>query len=231
MKTVVVIPVYNEEAMIAGVVAEARRHCDAVVVVDDCSKDNTAEVARGLGVTYVRHAENMGQGASTRTGVEVALLLGADVIVTMDGDGQHDASQIPLLIEPLTADSQVDIVMGSRFLKGSNGSHGVPRYRKLGIDLITRAYNLGQGQKVSDSLLCFRAFRRRVFERITITENGFGFCPEMLVKARSIGFRIAEVPTHCIYHADYRLNSTFSPIRLASILVWKVMLWRWRIER
>ena len=231
MKTVAVIPAYNEEALIAGVVEETRKHCDEVIIVDDCSTDGMPEVARNLGVTYVRHTKNMGQGASTRTGVEIALLHGADIIVTLDGDGQHDASQIPLLLDPLIADSQADIAMGSRFLKGSNGSHGVPQYRKLGIDLITRSYNLGCQQKISDSLLCFRAFRRRVFEIITIKENGFGFCPEMLVKARKARFRVVEVPTHCTYHANYRLNSTFSPIRLASILVWKTLLWRWRIER
>ncbi len=227
MKTIAVIPVYNESESIADVVRETRKYCDDVVVVDDCSSDKTAEILRGLNITIATHHINKGQGAATRTGIFTALSLGADVIVTLDGDGQHDPSQIPLLLTAI-ADKDTDIVIGSRFSPQHPTS--IPAYRKFGASVITWVFNVGHKQKLSDSLLCFRAFKRSVLTSITIEEDGFGHCPELLLKAIHKGFKIVEIPANCFYHKDYKRNSTFSPVKLASILIWKIIQWRIRIE-
>jgi glycosyltransferase involved in cell wall biosynthesis len=218
-----VIPVYNEESAITKVVKETKKYCDQVVVVDDCSDDGTAEVVSNLGVEYRRHDVNKGQGASTRTGIIAALSLGADIIVTIDGDGQHDPSYIPLLLEHMTT---ADVVIGSRFLEPST----TPEYRKFGIKVLTWLYNIGSKQKLTDSLLCLRAFKSSILRSIEIEEDGFGFCPEMLIKIRKKGFVIKEVPISCTYHEDYKQNSTFSPVKLASILAYKILVWRIKIE-
>ncbi len=226
MKVIAIIPVYNEALTITNIVKETQKYCDEVIVVDDCSNDQTAEVARNLGIRYTRHSTNQGQGAATKTGIGIARLYKADVIVTLDGDGQHDPNQIPLLLELLRNRDDIDIVIGSRFM----GVSSTPLYRRFGLWLLTWLYNIGSKRKVSDAFMCLRAFRHKVFDKVSIEENGFGFCPEMLIKARYEGFKIVEVPVGCFYHKEYKRNSTLNPIQLATILAWKIILWRVKIE-
>ena len=225
MKITAVIPVFNEKHSIGNLVLKAKQYCNDVIVVDDGSTDKTADILKTLGCKYVLHADNQGQGAATRTGVNVALRLGADIIVTLDGDGQHSPDNIPLLLKPVL-DNTADVVVGSRIAQ----LQGVPEYRKLGIDFITWLYNVGSQYKLSDSLLCLRVFKSEVLRNIQIEENRFGFCPEMLIKIRQKGYRIKDIPINCIYHDDYSLNSTYSPVRLGLILMRKTIKWRIKIE-
>jgi glycosyltransferase involved in cell wall biosynthesis len=225
VKIIAVIPAYNEALAITEIVKKTLEYCDDIVVVDDCSIDKTSEVVEKLGIRYIRHSKNQGQGASTRDGIALALSLNPDVVITLDGDGQHRPEQIPLLLSPLVND-EVDMVIGSRFISKTD----IPHYRKYGIGIITWFYNLGHNIKVTDSLLCFRAFKRHVLDGFIIKDSGFGFCMEMMIRARQGGFRIKEVPINCVYHKEYDLNSTLDPIRLALILVWKTILWRAKIE-
>jgi len=164
-----------------------------------------------------------GAGANTRRGIEVALSHGSDVIVTLDGDGQHDPREIPRLVKPIE-DGVADVVVGSRFL---SSGYRIPKYRKFGIDVITFALNVMSRTKFTDGQCCFRAYSRKALEAITITEAGFGFSTEILIKARALGFRIVEVPVSCIYHEDIKSNSTLNPVRhgLGVLLV----TIRWRI--
>jgi glycosyltransferase involved in cell wall biosynthesis len=225
MKVVAVIPAYYVALAMAGIVKKTLEYWDDVVVVDDCSTDDTIGVIKELGVKYLRHTKNQGQGASTRDGIAMALTLNPDIIITLDGDGQHNPDQIPSLLATLGS-RDVDMVIGSRFISNAD----IPHYRKCGIGIITWFYNVGHRIKVTDSLLCFRAFKRHVLDGFTIKDNGFGFCMEMMIRARYGGFRIKEVPINCIYHKEYALNSTLDPIRLALILVCKTILWRAKIE-
>lgn len=111
------IPAFNEEKNIAGVILQAQKHSDLVMVCDDGSSDLTGEIAEKLGAYVIRHKRNMGYGASIRTLFQEAKMLGADVLVTLDGDSQHDPREIPLLVETLKH-GRMDVVIGSRFLKG-----------------------------------------------------------------------------------------------------------------
>ena len=200
-----VIPCFNEEKFIAGVVSNALAHVSEVLVVDDGSSDNTMEAAIKSGARVISHKNSQGAGAATRTGINAALQNGTDVVVTLDGDGQHDATEISLLTQPILA-GEADMVIGSRFLRTAK----VPVHRKLGIDIITWLYNTGHRNKIADSQSGFRAFNRKALEAINITYPGFGFSIQTLVQIRKSNLRIREVPVSCIYHAEGSTQHPFT---------------------
>jgi glycosyltransferase involved in cell wall biosynthesis len=130
---IVAIPALNEERSIAKVVLMARAHVDKVLVCDDGSTDMTGPIAAALGAEVVRHPRNLGYGAALATLFRTAREIGADVLVTLDGDGQHDPNSIPNVIEPILR-GDCDICIGSRFVQGLTSD--VPKYRKVGIEAI-----------------------------------------------------------------------------------------------
>ncbi len=219
MKTIAVIPCLNEENFIHDVVVKTIKHVDKVIVVDDGSKDATARVAQEAGAEVVSHPRRQGAGAATRTGFETALNYGADIVVTLDGDGQHNPDEINRLLAPII-EGQADLVIGSRFLDPDTN---MPHYRKLGIDAITWLYNWGSPVRVSDSQSCFRAHTRKLLEAVRISRRDFSFSIEVLVKSRRLGFAIAEVPISCLYHAN---GSTMDPISHGLSVAWSVFLHR-----
>lgn len=205
-KIIAAIPAYNEGQFIAKIVSKARRYIDKVIVVDDGSTDNTSKVARAAGAEVIRHKTNQGAGAAVRTAFKAAKRGHADILVTLDGDGQHNPDEIPRLLAPIL-DGEADLVIGSRFLRSN--FRQMPRYRKFGIDVITFLYNLGSKLKVSDSQCCFRTQNRRLIEAVNITDTGFGFSVQVLIQARKRGFNIKEVPVSCIYHSQ---GSSLNPV-------------------
>jgi O-antigen/teichoic acid export membrane protein len=195
-ETLVAIPCYNEAEFIAGVVEKSRRHADLVVVVDDGSADRTTEEARAAGALVVRHPTNLGPGAAARTCLHVGRAARVKILVTLDGDGQHDPDEIPEVIAPLQR-GEADLVIGSRFLGKDNN---VARYRKFGIDVITYLYNFGGKAHITDAQSCFRAYGEQSLNVLKIREDGFGFSVETLVQARRAGLRIREASISCLYH-------------------------------
>jgi len=191
------IPARNEQQFIAEVVRKARKFVDEVIVVDDGSTDDTAEAAKAAGALVIKHETNRGAGAATRACFEEARRRGAHVLVTLDGDGQHDPDGIPQILSPILK-GKSDLVIGSRFLGFNNP---IPRYRKFGINVITWLYNLGSKLRISDAQSCFRAYGERALHSLNITQRGFSFSVELLVQARQKGFTITEVPISCIYHS------------------------------
>jgi len=220
---IAVIPCLDEDQFIGDIVAKALRHADKVIVVDDGSTDGTADVARQAGAEVIRHEKRRGAGAATRSGFEAAIKMGADVVVTLDGDGQHNPAEIPGLIKPLL-DGKADLVIGSRFI---NPSTNMPPYRNLGIYIITWLYNIGSKSNITDSQSCFRAHSRKLLESINITRADFGFSIEVLVKARKKGLKIVEVPASCLYHAQ---GSSMNPIAHGLGVAWSVVQLRTAIE-
>jgi glycosyltransferase involved in cell wall biosynthesis len=221
-KAIAVIPCLNEEKFIGGVVSKAIKHVDEVIVIDDGSSDNTGAAATAAGAIVVRHDRSQGAGAGTRTGFEAALGHGADIVVTLDGDGQHDADEIPLLLQPIS-EGKADIVIGSRFLKEAK----VARYRKFGIDAITFAYNFGHREKIIDAQSGFRSHSRKAIEAMHITYPGFGFSIQTLVQARKKGLKIIERPITCIYH---EAGSTLNPFVHGLNVMWSVLKIRFKEE-
>jgi len=214
-RVIAVIPCLNEEKFIAAIVTGALPHVGRVLVVDDGSTDNTAAVARAAGAQVIQHGSRQGAGAATRTGLEEALRASAEVMVTLDGDGQHNPLEIPQLVQPITGRT-ADLVIGSRFLCAA----AVPRYRKLGIDLITWMYNAGHNEKITDAQSGFRAYSVKALKVISITDAGFGFSVQSLVQARKHKLKIVEVPISCIYH---NAGSTEDPLKHGTAVVLSVL--------
>lgn len=207
---VVGIPAFNEERTIARVILLAKEHADEVVVCDDGSTDLTGEIAKGLGADVVRHERNLGYGAAIRSLFRRAKELEADVLVTLDGDGQHDPREIPKVVKPVL-DGAVDIVVGSRFLD-KHLAATMPWYRRAGVKFISKLANNGSENGVGDAQSGFRAYSRKSLEVLNLSEDGMGVSTEILISSRQKGLRIREVPSSCSYGKDLK-TSTQNPVR------------------
>lgn len=207
---VVGVPAFNEEAMIARVVLEAQRHADVVVVCDDGSTDLTGEIAERLGAEVVRHERNFGYGAAVRSLFRRARELNADVLVTLDGDGQHDPHEIPAVVRAVV-EGGTDIAIGSRFVR-EYLSRVMPWYRRAGVRFITDLTNNVAKNGVRDSQSGFRAYGRVALKMLDLTENGMGASVEILLEARRHGLRVKEVPASCRYDGELK-GSTRNPVR------------------
>jgi hypothetical protein len=189
----VCIPAYEEAASLPAVIAEVPTEVAGlkthILVIDDGSRDGTAEVARSLGAHVVSHPVNSGQGAALQTGYLVAERLGVEVVVTLDADGQHDPAQMVRLIEPIVRD-EADFVVGSRRM-GEHESESMAR--NAGITVFTRLINLIGGTQVSDIANGYRAIRAGRLAEIAFTEDQF-HNPELLLGAARAGLRVLDVP-------------------------------------
>jgi glycosyltransferase involved in cell wall biosynthesis len=192
------IPAYNEEDTISDVVKTTKKFVDKVIVCDDGSTDNTINNAKQAGAEIILHKKNQGYGAAITSLFDYCREQNADVMVTLDGDGQHDPNQIPLLLDTLSQHS-VDVVLGSRFLDDSSSA---PGYRKRGIKIITSAANFGADFKVSDSQSGFRAYSKSAINAIHPTESGMSVSTEILLKISNKGLSLAEVPISVSYDGD-----------------------------
>jgi len=210
------IPAFNEERTIAKLVLEAQKHVDVVLVCDDGSTDCTAEIAERMGADVIHHEKNMGYGAATKSLFTMARELNADVLVTFDGDGQHDPNAIPTLIEPVL-DNMVDIVLGSRFLNSKK--NGVPRYRSWGIKMITKLTAAASNHKLNDAQCGFRVFGRKAISELRLVENGMGASVELVMKAEKQGLTVTEVSTECKYENLERTSTQNSLGHGASVLM------------
>lgn len=214
MKVVCIIPAFNEEKYICNVVKVAKQFVDVVVVVDDGSEDNTFNRAKECGAIVLKHEKNLGKGAALRTGFQYAMENDADVIVTLDGDMQHDPLEIPRFLEKIR-EEKVGIVVGSRFLEKIKR---MPLQRRLSNFITTKILNKVFNVPVTDSQSGFRAFKRKVLEEVTFRDNRYGAETEILIEARRKGFNIAEVPISVKYEGQKSkirpVRETFSWIRL-----------------
>lgn len=191
------IPAFEEERTIAKVIVRAQRHVDKVVVVDDGSSDDTGAIARALGALVISHPRKGGYGAAIRSCFGAARDLGADILVTLDADGQHDPDQIAGLVEPVRQ-GLADVVVGSRFLRPKD-ERQTPRYREAGIRILTEFTEVASGGRFSDAQSGFRAYGRNAIDRIVPTEQGMGVSVEVLMKAVEQHLKIAEVPVSVKY--------------------------------
>lgn len=189
-----VIPAYDEETTIADVVAGTLGHTDQVIVVDDGSRDDTAFVAKRAGARVVIHQMNKGPGAATKTGINAARAAGATFVVTIDGDGQHDPSDIPALLIPLQ-ENRADIVFANRFGRPNS----IPTTRRAFNWCANLVTFLATGAWFADSQCGLKAFGPRALTELEITANGFEFCTEVVREATYRGWRIAEVPSRVEY--------------------------------
>lgn len=218
MKTIGVIPALNEEKHIEAVVKEAKKHIDVVVVSDGLSRDRTRDIAYGAGASVI--CGQPGYGNCIRRGLWWAQTLGADVMVLLDSDGQHNPAEIPRMLEPIK-EQRADIVMGCR-------GAGMPAYRRFGNRLLTLACNTGSNFKPYDAVTGYWAIRANKLPKLT--EPKWGMAIELLIKGRSNGCRMATVKVASIYHGSYKENSSTSPVKLGLVLLWAIIKWRFICE-
>ena len=205
-KLAAVIPAYNEALVIGSVVLQAKKHVDRVIVVDDGSTDRTAEIARLAGADVISMPENGGKASALMAGFSRARALGYDVVVTLDGDGQHDPDEIPVVAAPVLA-GEADLVIGSRFL---NSGADIPKYRVAGQKVLNGFTNLsthvhgGDGFSTTDSQSGFRALSRRALENLTFASEGYNIESEMIAHFAPLGLKITEVPISVTYNVPHK---------------------------
>ena len=205
MKITVGIPAYNEEKNIAKIIVKLKKTVDQIIVCDDGSTDSTSEIAESLGATVVKHAKNSGYGMAIRSIFLKSREINADILVTLDADGQHKIEDINKIIKPVV-DGEADISIGSRFLKEDSNT---PGYRKLGVKIITKVTNSSLSEKITDAQSGFRAYNNKVLQSLTPADSGMGISTEILIKSSNLGLKIVEVTTEIQYEGD---TSTQNPV-------------------
>lgn len=200
------MPAYNEEKNIAALIAKLQKSSYSVIVCNDGSTDMTGTIAEQMGAIVINHKQNLGYGAAIRSLFDKAREFAFDVLVTFDADGQHNSEDIPQVIEPLR-NGEADIVIGSRF-QGKEKTI-MPKYRELGIKVITKLANTSADNKIKDAQSGFRGYSKKVLQNIYPLESGMGVSTEILLKASKNNFKIVEVPITVDYEGE---TSTHHPV-------------------
>jgi glycosyltransferase involved in cell wall biosynthesis len=200
------LPAYNEEKYIAKIISRVKLFVDTVLIVDDGSMDETQMIARQMGAYVIRHEKNLGYGAALQTIFAAARDLNADVLVTMDADGQHDPQDITRVLEPLLFGA--DVVIGSRFI--GKTKNNIPSYRKVGMKVLDHATNIAGVKKVTDTQSGFRAYNKKAIDVVAINSAGMSVGSEILIQISDYPLKIAEVPITAIY--DTKDTSTHNPL-------------------
>lgn len=203
MRSLVAIPVYNEEQYVARVLAHVLQYTDNVLVVDDGSTDRTVAMLPKLPVDVLRHWKNRGYGHSLCDAFAWADSHGFDWIITMDCDEQHEPQSIPAFIEAANQ-NRADIISGSRYLHLSASSDSPPPDRRAINHEITEELNRRLGLSLTDSFCGFKAYRVEALRRLDLSENGYAFPMQFWVQAVAQGLRISEIPVKLIYNDPNR---------------------------
>ena len=217
----VIVPIFNEEAVIAQVLTNLMQSPYSIVVVDDGSSDKTLQQIAHLPVRVVRHACNLGQGAALQTGIDYALRWKATkFLVTFDADGQHDVADIPRMLAPLQQGTY-DVVLGSRFLRAGDGVN-----LTLGKRLVLRCAvlftRLTTGLQITDTHNGLRAFTADAAARLRITHNRMAHASEILAQIATLGLRYCEMPVTITYtaYSRYKGQKLFESLNI----VWDMLM-------
>ena len=219
MSVTVVIPAYEAKATIGRLAAEIRAQGLPVIVVDDASSDGTAEAAEIAGACVIRRRTNGGKGAAFREGAAAALRGDFDWILTMDADGQHLPSEIPLFLNK-ARQTGADLLIGNRM----DRPRGMPLDRWFTNFGMSALLSCVAGQSVPDTQCGFRLIRRRVLETIQLNCDRFEVESEMIVRAAWAGFKVASVPVTSVYR---RQISFIRPIQDTV----RFIQFLWRLKR
>ena len=215
------IPAYNEEAKIQEIINETKKFVNEIVVCDDGSNDLTATIAENSGVNLIKHDVNKGKGAAMKSLFKYASSSQADVVVTMDGDGQFLPKDIEKLCNPIVS-GESDIVIGYR-----HDDDKMPRYRKLGNQFLDRLSNISSNLSLRDTQSGFRAYSISAIKKISLSTDGFGADAEILIDASKQGLRISEEKVTVLYDIGSK-TSTKNPIilgaEIASSLVYQILI-------
>ena len=206
MITLACIPAYNEEGVIGNLIKKAFHYVDKVVVCDDGSTDNTMKESEKSGAYVISHTNNQGKGAALKSLFTYAKHSDADIIITIDGDGQFLPEEIPKLIKPIIEENS-DIVIGYRF----DDNEEMPTYRKLGNKLLDRVSNSASELPFRDTQSGFRAYSKKAINIITFNHAGFVADSEILIDASKKDLKISEEKVTVLYDIGTK-TSTKHPI-------------------
>ncbi|MCF7875014.1 MAG: glycosyltransferase family 2 protein [Candidatus Omnitrophica bacterium] len=218
-KIIAVIPAYNEEARVSQVINKAGRFVDEIIVVDDCSTDNTAAVSQDKGATLISLNHNRGVGFATRTGCNCAVDKGAEIIVTLDADGQHNSADIPKLLRPLLA-QEADITFGIR-----SRDKRMPFDKRVGNVLFSWLAKVLFRSDLKDVLTGFHAFKSSCYHALRWNSAGYGVVSEIAYRTIKNNLRYKQVGVETIYNGKKRGMSKKDGIK--SIL----LMFKWKIKR
>jgi len=206
---IAVIPAHNEEKHIEQVINQTKQHVNHVIVVDDASTDNTAKIAEKENAVTIKHIINLGLGGTLKTGCDAALLLGADIIVTLDGDGQHDPKEIPELIKPILK-KEAEAVFGQRAF-----DEKMPFAKKLGNRFFHRFSRHFFRIKVKDTQTGFRAFTSEAYKKIRWKSRDYAVASEMLINAEKNRVNYAGHTVKTIYHDTHKGTTPIDGLKIA----------------
>lgn len=216
MKRIAIIPAFNEAGRIERVIPQVKKYVDMVIVIDDGSRDATKESARDADV-YIRHPVNMGKGLALQTGFEAALQRNADIIVTIDADGQHNPQEIPKLLAAL--DSGYDLVVGARQMNTA-----MPLVFRIGNSILYATFTQLFRIDIRDTQSGFRAFRAAIYPLIKWGATGYAAETEMLAKAGRNRIRCTHVPIQTIYADRYKGTTIIDGIKIfLHMLKWRFL--------
>ncbi|MFA6583660.1 MAG: glycosyltransferase family 2 protein [Elusimicrobiaceae bacterium] len=205
MKKIAVLPAYNAEQTLEKTIRDIPAGCfDEIILVDDCSSDGTADMARGLGLKVFPHERNTGYGGNQKTCYRQALRSGADIVVMIHPDYQYNPRIAPLMCALIEQDI-CDVVLGSRIRTRREAlASGMPAYKYLANRFLTAVENLCTGQNLAEWHSGMRAYSRKTLETIYWERNSddFVFDAQFLVQAASAGFRIGDIPVECRYFSE-----------------------------
>ena len=193
MKILIVVPAFNEEKRIGAILSDLKKARQKIIVVDDGSKDRTAQIAKRYTPYVFRHRVNLGKGAALKTGAEFAFKNEADAVVFMDSDGQHKVKDLPEFIKAL--EDGYEVVFGSR-----NLNFGVPLVRYMGNKMASLFVSLLFGIYASDLLCGYRAITKKAFKKMNWESTGYSIETEMVVRTKQLGLKHCEVPVETVYY-------------------------------
>lgn len=226
-KVIAVMPAYNASKTVERTYVEINKQIvDDVLLVDDCSQDDTAEKARKLGIKVIVHPKNRGYGGNLKTCFTEALKMGADIVVMLHPDYQYSPRCLDRMVEIL-ANKEADAVLGSRILGGSTLEGGMPRYKFLANKLLSFIQNFAYGLNLSDYATGYKAFTKEVLKKIPFQLNseGFLFDEEINTQVVHFGFKLVQTPIPTKYFDEASTVNFIDSLLYGIGTVWTVFKW------
>jgi glycosyltransferase involved in cell wall biosynthesis len=226
MRAIVVMPAYNAEKTLEATLRDIPMGAvDEIILVDDCSRDRTVELARSLGLTVVEHRHNRGYGGNQKTCYSLALERGADVVIMLHPDYQYDGRVVDVMVQLLRT-GHCDVVLGNRIRSRAEALEGgMPLYKYAANRTLTIIENIWLGQNLGECHSGMRGYRREVLQTIPWERNSddFVFDSQFLTQAAHFGFRLGDVPVPVRYMREASSINFVRSLRYGLLTLWTLV--------